>query len=89
MNFDPRHFGSTFQENKINGFDIMIMDSAERADKIIKEIKERINYYLDNKLLIDKNFEFQYSTDGILISDQYRIEKELKRFCASKGITLD
>ena len=35
IDFDVRKFGSTFTENKVNGFDVMIMQSHEDADKLI------------------------------------------------------
>ena len=34
--FDIRKFGSSFREDKINGFDVMIMQSAESANMLLK-----------------------------------------------------
>ena len=46
IDFDIRKFGSTFTENKVNGFDIMIMQSYKDADKLteVKYVHKRWVY---------------------------------------------
>lgn len=34
--FDPTQFMSTFNSNKLNGFDVMIMQSAENVETVMK-----------------------------------------------------
>lgn len=91
--FDARHFMKTFNsspyyDGNINGFDIMIMENSEKADKIIEEAKEQIDYLINNNLLTN-NFSFSYNPQNVLELDQMRIDKEIKQYCSSRGIYLN
>lgn len=90
--FDFKHFMKTFQGNpgydgRLNGFDVMIMESSEKADKIIENVKKQIDnikYYKGKNI----NFVFEYDDDGVLPEDQMRIAKEVERYALSQGIIL-
>ena len=87
--FDIGKFGSTFRDGKLNGFDVMVMESAERADEIIKQIKQDIDYMINHNLLIGDNISIDYDNTDILDIDKNRIEREIKKYYASKGIYLN
>ena len=89
LDFNPAHFTSTFNSSpyyngNINGFDIMVMDSSERADKVIEEAKAIADRCVED----GTSFSFTYNDDGILESDQMRIEKELERYCRLRNIKM-
>ena len=86
--FDIGKFGSTFQDRQLNGFDVMVMNSAEMADKIIEQAKDKIDYIIDNGLS-DYGFSFSYDDTDILDIDQRRIEREIEKYCALRGINLN
>ncbi len=81
FDFDSKHFGSTFQTGRLNGFDIMVMQSSEIADEVIKDMKDII----DNNTTTD-TIHLTYDKTDIWELDQYRIEQEIKDYGASKGI---
>lgn len=93
FDFDPRHFGSTFRSNPnyngdLNGFDAMIMESAERADEIIEKAKAAIDDYIDRCSGTDLEFSFSYNNEDILEPDQIRIDEEIKKYCRSRNLSV-
>ena len=82
--FNFMHFGSTFQDRKLNGFDIMVMESATSADKIISQYKKEIDEAVGKfKIIV-----FSYNNIDILESDQRRIKQEILEYAKSKGIII-
>lgn len=81
--FDVKHFGSTFTTGRLNGYDVMIMQSHEYTDKIIDAFKSYIRNggqnineyqtYIYNELNINLDKD-------ILESDQLRIKEEIEKF---------
>lgn len=63
----------------VNPFMIMIMQSHEDADKIIKEIKQ----YIDTLDIAPQEIEFDIP-DTILDYDKKRIEEEIKKYYFNK-----
>lgn len=88
FDFDPRHFGSTFINGKLNGFDLMIMESAERADEIIGKAKAAIDDYAEDYAGTGITFSFSYDDSDILPSDQKRIEREIKNYCHLRNVEM-
>lgn len=56
---------STFSENKLNPFDVMVMASQEEADKIIEQVKKEIDLGI--------------FTGSIDIDDTVVLENDIKR----------
>lgn len=56
---------STFSENKLNPFDVMVMASQEEADKIIEQVKKEIDLGI--------------FTGSIDIDDTVVLENDVKR----------
>lgn len=56
---------STFSENKLNPFDVMVMASQEEADKIIEQAKKEI--------------DLDIFTGSIDIDDTVVLENDIKR----------
>lgn len=84
-NFNINHFIKTFNSNKyydgnVNGYDIMIMQSHEDADKLIYELKKVINSY--NNLPININLE--YDDNHLLDSDKKRVKTEIEKYIAHR-----
>lgn len=77
LDFNPFTPFSTFRTGKLNGFDVMIMESAERADKIIKYYKKEIDNYNDKIY----ELEISYDDTDILDIDQKRIDREIEKYC--------
>lgn len=85
LDFYPEHFSSTFNSSPsyngdINGFDIMIMQSAESADKLIETLKEKI----DDMTLPITEFFIDFD-DEILPNDRNRIELIIKNYINQKN----
>lgn len=85
-NFDIKKFTKTFNSNKdyngdINGFDIMIMQSHESADKLIKEIKDKIDLYSN---FPQQTISIDYNDDSLLESDKKRVRKEIQKYASQK-----
>ncbi len=81
MDFDVRKFGSTFTENKVNGFDIMIMQSHEDADKLIDELKKVIDRYCG---LPQQEISIDYDDSNLLENDKIRVKKEIKKYASQR-----
>lgn len=84
--FDVKHFGKTFNSSKyyneeINGYDIMVMQSHEDADKIIEKIKNIIDSY---KYLPSQNINLEYDDSFLLDSDKLRIKQEIQKYVSQK-----
>lgn len=93
FDFDPRHFGSTFRSNPnydgdLNGFDAMIMESAERANQVIENAKAAIDDFADAYAGTGITFSFSYDSEGIIKLDQLRIEEEIKKYCRSRNLSV-
>lgn len=85
LDFNPMHFTSTFNSSPyyngdINGFDIMVMQSAESADELIEELKEEI----DNMKLPITDFTIDFD-DEILLNDRKRVEETIKNYINQKN----
>ena len=81
MNFDVRKFGSTFTEGKLNGFDVMIMQSHEDADKLIKELKEIIDSY---SAFPQQEISLDYDDSNLLNLDKKRVKREIEKYASQK-----
>ena len=68
---------STFSENKLNPFDVMVMASQEEADKVIEKAKKEIDLGI---------FSGSIDTDEtvILENDEKRIEQEIKQYLKNR-----
>lgn len=87
--FDPFHFSSSFNsspyyDGKLNGFDVMIMESAERADKVIKDAKAVIDSYAGTGV----ELSFTYDDTDILPPDQSRIDREVEKYARLRNVVV-
>lgn len=82
LDFSIKQIGKTFNSNKnydnrINGVDIMIMQSEQDADILIKKLKEII----DN----DDNILFlNYDDSHLLTLDKIKVKNEIKQYYMQK-----
>lgn len=81
IDFDARKFGSTFTENKINGFDVMIMQSHEDADKLINELKKVIDRYHG---LPQQEISIDYDDSNLLETDKIRVKREIQKYASQR-----
>ncbi len=81
IDFDVGKFGSTFTKNKVNGFDIMIMQSHEDADKLIDELKKVIDRYCG---LPQQEISIDYDDSNLLENDKIRVKKEIKKYASQR-----
>lgn len=84
--FNVKHFTKTFNSNKyyngnINGFDIMVMQSHEDADKLINELKQVINSFSN---IQRQTISLEYDDNHLLDSDKIRVKQEIKRYAAQR-----
>lgn len=85
-NFNIKHFTSTFNSNKhynenINGFDIMVMQSHEDADKIINEMKHIIDSFANYP---EQMINLEYDDTYLLEPDKKRIKQEIKNYALKR-----
>lgn len=85
-NFDVKHFTKTFNSNEyynknVNGFDIMVMQSHENADKLIKEMKKIIDSY---SYISQQTINLEYDDSYLLDSDKIRVKQEIKRYASKR-----
>ena len=81
IDFDVRKFGSTFTEGKLNGFDIMIMQSHEDADKLIKELKDVIDLY---STFPQQEISLDYDDSNLLEPDKKRVKREIEKYASQR-----
>jgi len=81
MDFDVRKFGSTFTEGKLNGFDVMIMQSHEDADELIEEIKKIIDSYCE---LPQQEISLDYDDSNLLEPDKKRVKREIEKYASQR-----
>lgn len=84
--FDVKHFTKTFNSSKyydgcLNGFDVLVMQSHENADKLIKEIKDIIDSY---KYMPRQTINLEYDDTHLLDSDKIRVKQEIKKYASQK-----
>ena len=84
--FDVKHFTKTFNSSKyyngnINGFDIMVMQSHEDADKLINELKQVINSFSN---IQRQTISLEYDDSHLLDSDKIRVKQEIKKYATQK-----
>ena len=82
--FDVKNFMKTFNSHsayngRLNGFDVMIMQSQEDTDEIIEKAK---SYILKeyNILEVENWINEEIKNKEILEPDQIRIKEELEKF---------
>ena len=81
IDFDVRKFGSTFTEGKLNGFDVMIMQSHEDADKLIKELKDVIDLY---STFPQQEISLDYDDSNLLEPDKKRVKREIEKYASQR-----
>lgn len=81
LNFDVRKFGSIFTENKLNGFDIMIMQSHEDANVLIEELKKAIDNYCG---MLQQHMSIDYDDSNLLEPDKRRVKREIEKYISQK-----
>ena len=91
LDFDPRHFTSSFNSSPyyngdLNGFDVMVMNSSEKADQVIKNAKARIDEFAEYYAGMGLSFTFEYDDNDILPPDKKRIEQEINRYCKLRNL---
>ena len=84
--FDVKHFTKTFNSSKyyngnINGFDIMVMQSHEDADKLINELKQVINSFSN---IQRQTISLEYDDSYLLDSDKIRVKQEIKKYATQR-----
>lgn len=84
--FDVKHFTKTFNSNKycngnINGFDVMVMQSHEDADKLINELKQVINSFSNTQR---QTINLEYDDSHLLDSDKIRVKQEIKKYATQR-----
>ena len=84
--FDVKHFTKTFNSSKyyngnINGFDIMVMQSHEDADKLINELKQVINSFSN---IQRQTINLEYDDSHLLDSDKIRVKQEIKKYATQR-----
>ena len=84
--FDVKHFTKTFNSSKyyngnINGFDIMVMQSHEDADKLINELKQVINSFSNVQR---QTISLEYDDSYLLDSDKIRVKQEIKKYATQR-----
>lgn len=84
--FDVKHFTKTFNSSKyyngnINGFDIMVMQSHEDADKLINELKQVINSFSN---IQRQTISLEYDDSHLLDSDKIRVKQEIKKYATQR-----
>lgn len=82
LDFSIKQIGKTFNsnknyDNKINGADIMIMQSEQDADILIKKLKEIIDSD-DNILFLD------YDDSHLLTLDKIKVKNKIKQYYMQK-----
>ena len=81
IDFDIRKFGSTFTENKVNGFDVMIMQSYEDADKLIDELKKVIDRY---RGFSQQEISIDYDDSNLLETDKIRVKRKIQKYASQR-----
>lgn len=84
--FDVKHFTKTFNSSKyyngnINGFDIMVMQNHEDADKLINELKQVINSFSN---IQRQTISLEYDDSYLLDSDKIRVKQEIKKYATQR-----
>ena len=80
--FNVKEFSKTFNSSKyynkdVDGFDIMIMQSHEDADRLIEELKQVINQY---KLFPQQTINLEYDDSHLLETDKKRVKQVIKQY---------
>lgn len=71
--------GAFGPNNQINGLEVFIMDSSEKADKVIKEFERQLTPGMDPNHLIDKIFrDNHYSDRDFTDLDINRINRKIE-----------
>lgn len=86
LDFNIKHITSTFNSSQyyngdINGADIMIMQSHEDADKLIKELKHIIDSYQGNNIY---NLNIEYDDKDLLEIDKIRVKQTIEKYILQK-----
>ena len=86
--FDVKHFTKTFNSSKyyngnINGFDIIVMQSHEDADKLINELKQVINSCSN---IQRQTISLEYDDSYLLDSDKIRVKQEIKKYATRRFV---
>lgn len=86
FDFDVKHFTKTFNsspyyDGRINGFDIMVMQSHEDADKLIDELKKVIDKY---RGLPQQEISIDYDDSNLLETDKIRVKREIQKYASQR-----
>ena len=86
FDFDVKHFTKTFNsspyyDGRINGFDIMVMQSYEDADKLIDELKKIIDRY---RGLPQQEISIDYDDSNLLETDKIRVKREIQKYASQR-----
>ena len=86
LDFDIKHITSTFNSSQhyngnINGIDIMIMQSHEDADRLIKELKHIIDSYQGNNIY---SLNIEYDDKNLLEIDKIRVKQTIEKYILQK-----
>ena len=90
MDFEVDKYLKTFRsspyyDGKVNGYDLMLMESEKKANQIIRELKKEIDLHKE-EILQAGHFTYSYNEEGLYGRDKSRIYEEIEHYCRCNGI---
>ena len=82
IDFNVKHFMQTFNSGNLNGFDIMLMESDKKANKLIQQLKNIIDLYpvgTDYSAI-----DLVYNDENLTELDKKRVQTAIKKYILEK-----